>query len=158
MEWWQAAAVVVGGALAITLTVRWGRRGVDRRRTAMAEWRYRSRLLCTLGGLFLAGALAMSMTTGTEWPGLVCWLLAVNVVAFAFYGWDKLAAKRAAPRIPEATLLLLALAGGTVGAFLGQRAFTHKTSKVGFQLMFWGVVALQAAVLIAYAQTRSTPS
>ncbi len=155
MEWWQAAGLVAGGALAVALTVRGVRRGIDRRRVAAAEWRHRSRLLSGIAGLLLAGALAASMAARSEWRGLVCWIVAVNVVAFAFYGWDKLAAKRAASRVPEATLLLLALVGGSVGTFVGQRAFTHKTSKVGFQLVFWGVVALQVAVLVAYSQSRS---
>ncbi len=158
MEWPQWAGAILIGALAVALTMRGVRRRIERRRIEEAGRQYRSRLLCTLVGLLLAGALAASMIARSEWRWLVCWLLAVNVVALTFYGWDKLAAKRAAARVPEATLLLLALAGGSVGAFVGQRAFTHKTSKVGFQLMFWGVVALQVAVLIAYAQTRPTPS
>lgn len=158
MDWSQAAVIVAVGALAVAFTMRRVRHGIDRRRLADRELRRRLWLPYTLVGLLLAGTTAAAMTARWEWRGLVSWLLAVNVVAFAYYGWDKLAAKSAASRVPETTLLLLALAGGSVGALVGQQAFTHKTSKVGFQARFWLIVALQAAVVVAYARSRSAPS
>jgi uncharacterized membrane protein YsdA (DUF1294 family) len=64
---------------------------------------------------------------------LVLVVLAVlNVVSFALFGIDKRRARRGARRIPEATLLLSALVSGTVGAWLGMRAFRHKTRKRSF--------------------------
>ena len=47
---------------------------------------------------------------------LAYYLLAVNVVTFIVYGIDKYKAKKAKWRIPEVTLLLLAVIGGSVGA------------------------------------------
>lgn len=51
---------------------------------------------------------------------LVCYLLAINAVTFIVYGIDKYKAKKAKWRISEATLLLLAVLGGSVGAWGGE--------------------------------------
>lgn len=60
--------------------------------------------------------------------GLVgCCLTVVNAVAFIVYGIDKYRARNAKWRIPEATLLMLAVVGGSVGAWLGMKAWHHKT-------------------------------
>ena len=69
---------------------------------------------------------------GTKWGILWLWLLIINVVAFLAYGGDKLLAKLKehqpkVPRLPEKNLLLLALVGGGVGAWLGMELFRHKT-------------------------------
>ena len=75
------------------------------------------------------------------------YLLSVSLVTFVQYGWDKRQARKQKRRIPEKRLHLLALAGGTPGAFLGQLAFRHKTKKKRFQIVFIGVVLLQMAVI-----------
>ena len=60
--------------------------------------------------------------------GLVgCCLTVVNAVAFIVYGIDKYRARNGKWRIPEATLLMLAVVGGSVGAWLGMKAWHHKT-------------------------------
>ena len=60
------------------------------------------------------------------------YLLAVNILAFALFGIDKQKARRNLWRIPEKTLLLSAVIGGSVGAILGMRFFHHKTRKPRF--------------------------
>ena len=52
---------------------------------------------------------------------LTCYLLAINAVAFIMYGIDKYKAKKAKWRISEATLLLLAVLGGSIGAWMGMK-------------------------------------
>lgn len=81
---------------------------------------------------------------------VISWLLAITLVTFLAYGYDKLIAGTRRTRIPESVLLALTFTGGTVGALLGRWLFRHKTSKGGFRLKFWLVVALQAALLAAY--------
>ena len=58
---------------------------------------------------------------------LLVWLAVINLVTFAIYGVDKAKAKRGAWRVPEKTLFLLPLLGGSLGALLGMRVFHHKT-------------------------------
>ena len=54
-------------------------------------------------------------------------LAAVNLLDFVLMGVDKAKARRGAWRIPESTLLLFAILGGSVGAVCGMCAFHHKT-------------------------------
>ena len=55
------------------------------------------------------------------------YLVAINLITFIVYGIDKFKAKHSLCRIPEATLLGLALIGGSIGAWLGMKAWHHKT-------------------------------
>ena len=75
---------------------------------------------------------------------LLVWLAAINLVTFAVYGIDKAKAKRGTWRVPEKTLFLLPLLGGSVGALLGMRVFHHKTKHWYF---VWGVPAILLAQL-----------
>ena len=74
------------------------------------------------------------------------YLAAINAVTFLVYGIDKLRAKRGAWRIPEKTLFLLPLLGGSVGAIAGMKVFHHKTKhwyfKYGLPLILLAQVAL----------------
>lgn len=58
---------------------------------------------------------------------LLCALGAMNVLAFALMGFDKRRARKGLWRIPERTLVLAALLGGSVGAIAGMWTFHHKT-------------------------------
>ena len=75
---------------------------------------------------------------------LLWYLAAVNVVTFTVYGIDKSKARRGAWRIPEKTLFLLPLLGGSVGALLGMKVFRHKTKHWYF---VWGIPAILLAQL-----------
>jgi uncharacterized membrane protein YsdA (DUF1294 family) len=79
---------------------------------------------------------------------LLCYLLAVNLLAFALMGADKAKARRGAWRIPEKVLFLSALVGGSVGAIAGMFAFRHKTKHLRFVL---GLPAILLAQLLAAA-------
>lgn len=80
---------------------------------------------------------------------LVCYLLAINAVTFIVYGIDKYKAKKAKWRIPEATLLLLAVLGGSVGAWVGMKAWHHKTMHKKFKYGIPAILLIQIA-LMAY--------
>lgn len=80
---------------------------------------------------------------------LVCYLLAINAVTFIVYGIDKYKAKKAKWRISEATLLLLAVLGGSVGAWGGMKVWHHKTMHKKFKYGIPAILLIQIA-LMAY--------
>lgn len=82
---------------------------------------------------------------------LLIWLAGVNVVTFALYGIDKHRAKKGRWRIPEKTLLLLPLLGGSVGGLLGMAVFHHKTRHWYFRLGLPLMLLLQAALAVYLA-------
>ena len=73
------------------------------------------------------------------------YLRAINLLAFLIYGADKWKAKHEKWRVPEKTLFLLALLGGSVGALAGMRAFHHKTRKWYFRFGIPTILILQIA-------------
>ena len=77
------------------------------------------------------------------------YLLAVNAVAFIVYGIDKYKAKKAKWRISEATLLLLAVLGGSIGAWIGMKVWHHKTMHKKFKYGIPAILLIQIA-LMAY--------
>lgn len=83
---------------------------------------------------------------------LIYYLLGINVLAFIIYGIDKYKARKAKWRISEATLLLLAVAGGSVGAWMGMRVWHHKTLHKKFRYGIPAILILQmaAALFLAY--------
>ena len=80
---------------------------------------------------------------------LACYLLAINAVTFIVYGIDKYKAKKAKWRISEATLLLLAVLGGSVGAWMGMKVWHHKTMHKKFKYGIPAILLIQIA-LMAY--------
>ena len=80
---------------------------------------------------------------------LAYYLLAINVIAFIMYGIDKYKAMKAKWRIPEATLLLLAVLGGSIGAWMGMKVWHHKTMHKKFKYGIPAILLIQIA-LMAY--------
>lgn len=83
-------------------------------------------------------------------PPVVAYLVSINTMALALYGYDKRQAIVGGTRIPELVLHLGALLGGSPGALLGQGLFRHKTRKFRFQVVFVAIVLLQIAAVCAY--------
>lgn len=77
------------------------------------------------------------------------YLIAINIIAFIVYGIDKFKAKKGYWRIPESTLLLLAIIGGSVGAWLGMMLWRHKTKHWKFMIGVPAVFVIHLS-LIAY--------
>ena len=71
----------------------------------------------------------------------------MNVVAFASFGIDKYKAKRGLWRISEATLLLLAVVGGSIGALMGMRIWHHKTQHAKFRYGLPLIILAQIALI-----------
>lgn len=79
---------------------------------------------------------------------LIAYLLIVNYVAFVMFGADKRKARKHQMRTSEMTLMLTAVAGGSVGALLGMFAFRHKTKHLKFVVGIPVILALQVAVAV----------
>ena len=77
-------------------------------------------------------------------------LLVLNLAAFVLYGRDKGKAKRGAWRIPEATLLLVALFG-PLGALLGMELFRHKTKHWKFKILVPLFLTLHIGIGVYFA-------
>ncbi len=88
----------------------------------------------------MSGGAAASASGG--WTVLLVWLAVINLLTFIVYGADKRRARKGKWRVPEKTLFLLPLLGGSVGALLGMRVFHHKTKHWYF---VWGIPAILLA-------------
>lgn len=78
-------------------------------------------------------------------PVILFYLLTINAVGFVIMLADKRKAQKNQWRIPEATLITVALLGGSVGSLAGMRLFRHKTRKPKFYI---GIPLILAAQLI----------
>ncbi len=76
--------------------------------------------------------------------------LAVSMMTFLFYAWDKAAARSRRRRTPERFLHLLAVVGGWPGAMLAQQWLHHKTIKRRFRLFFWLSVVVNIALVVYF--------
>lgn len=102
-------------------------------------------LLLVLPGFALA---KLSQHIQVNW--IACYLIVVSLVTLQAYGSDKHKAKAGVWRIPEANLHLLGLIGGWPMAFVAQRIFWHKVSKMEFQVSFGFIVLLHQYLAVDY--------
>ena len=75
-------------------------------------------------------------------------LIIINLITFLLYGIDKLKAKKGKWRISEATLLILAVIGGSIGAWLGIKILHHKTLHKKFKYGIPLIIFAQIVVAI----------
>ncbi|MEM7307223.1 MAG: DUF1294 domain-containing protein [Planctomycetota bacterium] len=79
---------------------------------------------------------------------MIWWfLLAVNLLAFGLYGWDKLAASRAWRRVPEFRLLVVSAPLAALGAWAAVLCFRHKSSKPSYLVKLSLLTAAEALVV-----------
>lgn len=84
----------------------------------------------------------------TEHPVLL-YLIIINAAGFLLMLADKQKARRGAWRIPEATLIWVAILGGSVGSLIGMYLFRHKTRHLKFTVGIPLILFLQLALVIA---------
>ena len=76
------------------------------------------------------------------------WLIFINIFTFAAYALDKYKAIHDAWRIPERTLILLAVIGGSVGALIAMYTVRHKTKHKKFVIGVPAILIVQ--IVLAY--------
>ncbi|MBQ9216589.1 MAG: DUF1294 domain-containing protein [Muribaculaceae bacterium] len=72
----------------------------------------------------------------------------MNIITFIVYADDKRRARRGLWRTSESTLVLLAVAGGSVGAVLAMLLLRHKTRHTRFVIGIPTILVVQ--ILIAF--------
>ena len=77
------------------------------------------------------------------------YFLLVSLICFILIGYDKNAAQNHKRRIPETTLLLWYLFGGSIGGGIAMWVFKHKTSKRSFLWKLYGVILFQLLIGLA---------
>ena len=82
---------------------------------------------------------------------LLIWVLAWTLIDFALMGLDKWKARNEGWRIPEKTLFLSAVLGGTVGSLAGMYLFRHKTKHLSFTVGMPLILAAQIVLVLFLA-------
>ena len=77
---------------------------------------------------------------------ILIYLAATNVATFLIYGIDKYKARKKKWRITETALLLLAVIGGSIGAWLGMKVWHHKTKHKKFKYGIPAIIILQVII------------
>ena len=80
---------------------------------------------------------------------VIIYLVVINLIGLLIMYVDKRKAKYGRWRIPEKTLLLVALLGGSIGTIAGMYLFRHKTQKLRFVLGF-PTILISEIVIITY--------
>lgn len=79
---------------------------------------------------------------------IIVYLLAINLVSFIVMGIDKKKAQKRAWRIPESTLFVLAIIGGSIGSVIGMQLFRHKTRHWYFVYGMPAILILQILLVL----------
>lgn len=79
---------------------------------------------------------------------LLIYFLCMNLLGFCLMGIDKRKAIKGAFRIPEATLFIVALIGGSIGSILGMYTFRHKTRHMIFVYGMPAILILQIILFL----------
>ena len=81
---------------------------------------------------------------------MIYYLLAINLITFIIYGIDKYKSIKHKYRISENTLIILAILGGSLGAFFGMIIFHHKTKKKKFIITIPIILLLWVYILVSF--------
>ena len=76
----------------------------------------------------------------------IIYLILMNMIGLFLMGLDKSKAKRHAWRIPERTLFLASLLGGSIGTWAGMYLFRHKTKHWYFVVGMPLILILQICI------------
>lgn len=79
----------------------------------------------------------------------IIYLIIINLIAFLAMYLDKRKARYGKWRIPEQSLFILALIGGSIGAIIGMYTFRHKTKKYRFSIGFPVILVLQIVLIFS---------
>lgn len=78
---------------------------------------------------------------------VIYYLIIINIVTFLVYGIDKWKAKKSLWRVRENSLLMLAILGGSIGAWLGMKVWHHKTQHKKFRYGIPAIIIIQLVII-----------
>jgi len=81
---------------------------------------------------------------------IIVYLLIINLIGLLIMYIDKRKAKKGSWRIPEKTLLIIALLGGSIGTMVGMHWFRHKTKKLKFTIGFPTILITEIIFIIYF--------
>lgn len=102
---------------------------------------------------WVAAGATLALTLGLfllKLPLYVAFIIAINVVTFGLYAFDKSRAQRDGRRVPELILHILAGAGGAVGGLAGQWLLNHKTRKPLFHIVLWSSLLVHVLIFVIF--------
>ncbi len=79
---------------------------------------------------------------------LAMYFIIINLIGFFSMFLDKRKARKHLWRIPEATLFIIALIGGSIGSILGMHIFHHKTRHWYFVYGMPAILILQIIIVL----------
>lgn len=79
---------------------------------------------------------------------ILIYLLTVNAIGFLLMTVDKYKARKNLWRIPESTLMTVAIIGGSIGSLIGMYTVRHKTKHLKFTVGIPVILVLQIAAVI----------
>ena len=79
---------------------------------------------------------------------LIIYLVVMNIIGFFIMLMDKKKAQKGRWRIPEKTLLLISLFGGSIGTLVGMYVFRHKNQKLRFVIGLPMILIFQIIIII----------
>ena len=79
---------------------------------------------------------------------ILLYLLTVNAIGCLLMLADKRMAQKKLWRIPESTLMMVSVIGGSIGSLAGMCAFRHKTKHLKFTIGVPIILAFQVALII----------
>lgn len=79
---------------------------------------------------------------------LLAYLVIINAAGFLIMLIDKRKAQKNLWRIPERTIMSVAVCGGSIGVLLGMYAFRHKTKHLKFTIGVPVILSVQILITI----------
>lgn len=81
---------------------------------------------------------------------ILLYLILINIIGLLFMHIDKIKAKKGFIRIPEKTLFLIAILGGSIGMIIGMYVFRHKTKKTKFKFGIPLIIIMQVIAIVYF--------
>lgn len=79
---------------------------------------------------------------------LIFYFITINLISFIVMGADKRKAQKHVWRIPESTLFVLAIIGGSIGSIAGMHFFHHKTRHWYFLYGMPAILIVQVIIVL----------